>query len=93
LIYGINSYNEKPDNTVRQGINLYISQEAYVKKLLRYKNSGIPIYIDGKKSSTHDLMHMLKVSEYSREYMGDYIADKNLENLEEIRFEKIKIKI
>ena len=38
-------------------------------------------------------MHMLKVSEYSREYMGDYIADKNLENLEEIRFEKIKIKI
>lgn len=89
-IYGANFHAERLKNAAKASATIQDSKESYIRKLLRYKNNGVSIYIDGKKSSTQDLLRMLKISEHNQKYMGDYIADRNCKILKEIRFEKIK---
>ena len=60
----------------------------YMNGLKRYQNKGIPIYMDGKLSSSTDWERLFELREDNRFYMGDYVQADTGE-LKEIRFDKV----
>lgn len=73
-------YIEKDEQRVR-----------YLDGLKRYKERGIPIYIDGKPSAEQEWSRIFEICEDGSFYMGDYIgADQG--KLMEIRFDRVYYK-
>ncbi len=63
-------------------------RKQYLDGLKRYRERGIPIYMDGQISNPKDWERLFEVREDGMFYMGDYVqADAG--GLKEIRFDKV----
>ena len=63
-------------------------ERIYLEGLKRYSDRGIPIYIDGKRSTEADWHKIFEIHEDGGFYMGDYVgADEGC--LREIRFDRV----
>lgn len=66
-------------------------RKQYLDGLKRYREKGIPIYIDGQISNPEDWEKLFEVREDGMFYMGDYVqADAG--ELKEIRFDRVYAK-
>ena len=63
----------------------------YLNGLERYKDKGIPIYVDGMLTDPKDCEKIFEVHEDGMFYMGDYVQADTGE-LKEIRFDKVYYK-
>lgn len=63
-------------------------RQVYLEGLKRYKNRGIPIYIDNIQCDEQDWEQIFEVQEDGRFYMGDYVGASE-GHLKEIRFDKV----
>lgn len=81
-----NSENKQKSPDVAE--NKRDEQRRYLDGLKRYKDKGIPIYVDNEPASSKDLEKLFEVHEDGMFYMGDYIQADTGE-LKEIRFDKV----
>lgn len=72
-------------------MNQDIQKESFVEGLKRYRERGIPIYIDGEEAEEQDWSRILEVNEDGSFYMGDYIGAGE-GNLTRICFDRIYYK-
>lgn len=70
-----------------------VSRKVYLEGLLKYRERGIPILIDGQEAEPADWEQIFEVREDGSFYMGDYILEDGEEEqnrrLKEIRFDKV----
>ena len=82
------SENKKcPDQTEEKNDEM----RKYLNGLERYKDKGIPIYVDGTLTDPKDCEKIFEVHEDGMFYMGDYVQADTGE-LKEIRFDKVYYK-
>lgn len=63
-------------------------QKIFLEGLERYRNKGIPIFIDGKECRPEEYRRLFEVREDGSFYMGDYIgAETGM--LTEIHFDRV----
>lgn len=60
----------------------------YLAGLKRYKEKGIPIYVDNELTEPEDCGKLFEIREDGMFYMGDYVQADTGE-LKEIRFDKV----
>lgn len=63
-------------------------EQQYLEGLKKYRNQGIPIFIDGKEIPEEEWNKIFEVREECF-YMADYVPDEKTGKLQEIRFDKV----
>ncbi|MEY8338558.1 hypothetical protein AALB16_11145 [Lachnospiraceae bacterium 62-35] len=66
-------------------------RQVYLEGLKKYRDKGIPIYIDNEKADTESMGKLFEIQEDGSFYMGDYIGTDS-GHLKEIRFDKVYYK-
>lgn len=63
-------------------------KRIFLEGLKRYKDRGVPIYIDGKECQPEEFKKLFEVREKGVFYMGDYV-ETDTGKLQEIHFDKV----
>lgn len=80
--------NQNRKKSLKQTEEKREEMRRYLNGLKRYKEKGIPIYVDGKPSEPEEWEKLFEVREDGMFYMGDYVQAETGE-LKEIRFDKV----
>lgn len=67
------------------------AKKQYLGGLMRLKEKGIPIYMDGRESGPLDWERLFEIREDNLFYMGDYVQAE-AGGIKEIRFDKVYLR-
>ena len=65
-------------------------KERFLRGIEKLKKRGVAIYIDNRISSEKDWPLLLRESDDSSFYMGDFIEDPGTGKLVSVRFDRVK---
>ena len=65
-------------------------KERFLQGIGKLKKRGVAIYIDNRASSEKDWPLLLRESDDSSFYMGDFIEDPETGKLVSVRFDRVK---